>query len=313
MEKFNVILFSYLPNAAHFNYCSRVNEELLVAGSAVINALGELPAEYRVWLAKETGLMEWVKKSDLTEQIVEADHRVDRALVAINAQVHALEFNPDVLVSAAALRVGIMLKNYGKVYRKPYEEEEGDVRAILLQFAGAYAADMALLPGIPEWVTELQGALTEFQQLLVQRDAHSLQKPKEGFRFVRRSIEGVYHQIVTLVDAGAALNTSPDFAAFIDRLNPEIARLNAEFHRVRRNMADAEPEPVPQQQYTGQPVTPTPNVYYVTPHDGTVKLQLGKDYNLTYKRNTDVGNAECTLHGKGLYRGSRTVTFVITR
>jgi hypothetical protein len=257
--------------------------------------------------------MKWVKRNDLTEKIAEADHRLDRALVALKAQVHALLYSPDTSIAEAAHRVDIMLKNYGHVYDKPYEEQEGDIRAILSQFATTYAADMALLSGVSACVTELQNAFTEFQQLLAQRDTHSLQKPEETFPAVRRGIEKVYRQIVTLIDAGAALNTSPEFAELIDKLNPEIERLNNEFHRVRREIAEAQPEPISQQQYTGQPVTPTPQVYYLTPHDGTVKLELGKDYNLSYKRNTDVGNAECTIHGKGLYRGSKTVTFIIAR
>jgi hypothetical protein len=46
--------------------------------------------------------------------------------------------------------------------------------------------------------------------------------------------------------------------------------------------------------------------------DGAVELELGKDYNLTYKNNVHVGNATLTIHGKGKYEGSKTVTFIIS-
>ncbi|MDR1102240.1 MAG: hypothetical protein LBL42_00635, partial [Tannerella sp.] len=148
--------------------------------------------------------------------------------------------------------------------------------------------------------------------LFKEREEHTLLKPEEGFPAVRRGIENVWHQIVTLVNAGAALKQSPEYEALINRLNPEIDYLNGEFHRVRHNIAAAEPAPIGQQAYTGLPCTPVPEVLYVT-SKGIVRLELGKDFNITYKNNVNVGNAECTIHGKGGYRGHKTVTFIIAR
>jgi hypothetical protein len=37
------------------------------------------------------------------------------------------------------------------------------------------------------------------------------------------------------------------------------------------------------------------------------------NYNLTFDHNTEAGNAECTIRGKGRYKGRKTVTFVIVR
>jgi hypothetical protein len=107
-------------------------------------------------------------------------------------------------------------------------------------------------------------------------------------------------------------SASTDFAAFIDVVNPDIDRLNAEFAKVRHDVAGAEPEPIEAQYYTGKPLTPTPRVFYVTP-TGTIELELGKDYNLSYRDNTEVGNAKCIVLGKGAYKGSKTVTFIIKR
>jgi hypothetical protein len=51
--------------------------------------------------------------------------------------------------------------------------------------------------------------------------------------------------------------------------------------------------------YTGYPITPLTKVVYVTPHEGTIKLELGKDYNLSFTNNIKAGNSQCTLTGKG--------------
>ncbi|MDR1866322.1 MAG: DUF6261 family protein [Bacteroidales bacterium] len=312
MTQFISLTFRFLPNAAHFNFCTQVNFTLSNAGATVLMSLGDLPVQFGQWYEKETALMEWIRKSELTKLIAEADKRIDRALVAISSHVKAEGYSPLPNISEAARRVGIMLKNYGYIYQKPYEQQEGDIRTILMQLSGDYNMD-AMVLNLDAWITELQTSFTEFQQLLAQRDTRSLQKPKDSFPTVRRGIEKIYHQTVKIVNAGSLLNISPDYEVFINKLNPEINRLNTEFHHTRRNIIDAEPSPIPQQEYTGYPVTPTPDVFYAAPNSDPVKLQLGKDYNLSYKNNKNAGNAQCTLHGKGKYTGRKTVTFIIFR
>ena len=34
---------------------------------------------------------------------------------------------------------------------------------------------------------------------------------------------------------------------------------------------------------------------------------------MTFRNNVDAGNAKCTIHGKGAYKGRKTVTFIIAR
>jgi hypothetical protein len=312
MKKIKSILFRTLPNAAHYNFCVQVSDMLSTAGTAVLAALGEFPARFHAQLDKESALMAWVKKSAFTAEIAAADHRIDRALVAFNALVRAKEYSLTPDIAEAAHRMRIMCRNYGTLYNKSYDEENGGVYVILEHLTGAYAADVALL-GLGDCVTELQGAYTEFQELLARRTAELIHKPGETFVAVRRAIEAEYHQIVTRVNAGALLNISPDFAAFIDTLNPQIERLNAEFHRVRRNIAAADPAPIPPQTYTGEPLTPMPEVYFLTSKGEVEKLTFSKDYNLTYRHNKNVGNAECIIHGKGLYYGHKTSSFNIMR
>jgi hypothetical protein len=237
---------------------------------------------------------------------------MDRALTALRMRVRAQVYSTNTTIAEAAQRVYTMLKDYGNVTLKPYEYQAGDIESILRQFAsgGAYCSDASTL-GLSTQISELQASFTLFNQLLKQRDDKSLLKPDKTFKEISRLIEAKYHRIETTINAGAALNASSAYTTFINHLNPEIERLNAEFHRVRRDIADAEPEQIQPQAYTGRPLTLTPKVLYVTPHDGTVQLELGKDYNLTFKKNVEVGNVQCTIHGKGAYKGRKTVIFTI--
>lgn len=215
MRKIKSLLFRALPNAAHFSYCVEVSRALSMSGEAVLAALGELPARFDAWLDKEWALMYWVRKSVITGQIAAAVGRMERALVWLNMQVRAQEYSLTPAVAESARRLHLVLKNYGKVYDKPYDEKEGDVKVIVDLLLNTYPADVALL-GLAAGVAELQEAFAEFQSLVELRYAQVAKKPAETFKMVRRGLEAEYHKIVEKVNAGAALNADPGFATLVD-------------------------------------------------------------------------------------------------
>jgi hypothetical protein len=309
MIKFLVLLFKPLPNEAHFEFFDLVMTELTQAGAAVKTLLAVLIPQLEDWFALENANIEWSQKSDLTAFIAQADKRLNHALGGLLARVRASRYSIQPSVAAAAERLYIMLKKHGSIAKKPYLQQVGAVVAILEHLDGDMSADVTAI-GLKEWTQETQAALTAFQLLFVQRGEQSLNRPAKTFPAVRKGIEGVWRQIVTLVDSAAAVDTSPDFAAFIQALNPHIESLNKEFHHARHDISTAEPAPIEQQAWTGMPCTPLPEVLYVT-STGTIRLELGKEFNITYKNNINVGNAQCTIHGKGKYKGSKTVTFII--
>lgn len=63
-------------------------------------------------------------------------------------------------------------------------------------------------------------------------------------------------------------------------------------------------EPVPQQVYTGSPVTPVPVITY----EGEALVE-GEDFSLSWSNNTAVGTGLIAVVGLGRFTGSRTVTF----
>ncbi|MDR0686584.1 MAG: DUF6261 family protein [Dysgonamonadaceae bacterium] len=318
MEKFKAIIFRSLPIAAHYEYCSQVNSEIDDSPEAVLEALGILPTDFKFWLGKERELLLWVKKSVLTEQIAEADKRMDVALSSIRSQVKALENYTNSSVAQAARRIYIMLEGYGEVNKKPYDEQLGDVRSILGQLTGSgpYTSDVTWLvmaaSGINTMISELKNAFDAMEQLLAQREERNLKKPDKTFREVRKAIEPIYHSITSIIDANSVVGTSPAFDAFINHMNPKIERINAEFHKAKHDISTCQPEPIAPQDYTGLPITFSPKVLYVTPQ-GTIRLELGKDFNVVFTDNVEVGNATLTITGKGRYKGHKKVTFIIRR
>jgi hypothetical protein len=203
-----------------------------------------------------------------------------------------------------------MRRNYGNVMNNPYLAEIGVMDAILSHLKGDLADD-TLTIGVAHWTAKIEAALNNLARLIREREALSLGKPQVTFSGVRRGIERVWRQIVKIVNSGAMLNASPGFAALIDGLNPEIRVLNDEFHPARHDLAAAIPSPIEPQKHTGLPCTPVPEVRYATPRGETVALSLGKDFSVTFKNNINPGMADCTVRGKGHYKGRRLITFVI--
>jgi hypothetical protein len=307
--KFTPLKFRSLPNEAHYRFFDRAVKEIDSAGAAVKTSLGPLVGELKEWFAKETALVAWYGKSPLTDRIAEAKKYLDRILVGLFVQVRSLQYSTEQDVAAAADRLNIMLRSYGRVIRKPYMQEAGAVQSILAHLNGDLAGDVRTA-GVERQVADAGNALTGFVALMEAREAQSLKKPQQSFRRVQHDIEKVWHQIVKLVNSGAALNVSPDFETLINALNPEIEYLNSEFHYTRHSIKAARLASIVPQPYSGEACTPVPEVFFNTPKK-TLTLELGKDFNISYRNNINPGNAECTVHGKGKYKDSKTVTFII--
>jgi hypothetical protein len=103
---------------------------------------------------------------------------------------------------------------------------------------------------------------------------------------------------------------------------PELQTVFNEMNDMRRKYVGRKPlpltvknttvEPIPLQTYTNLPVTPIPVVHYNNGKE-TKKLVFTHDFDLAYRNNVDVGEAQCIIHGKGKYAGQYITTFHIAR
>jgi hypothetical protein len=315
MKLLHALYFHPMPLAAHFRFFTQLSGLLAAAGEDLKTAVATLMPDFNAWLAKEDAVTDWIRRSALTEKIAEADVEINRVLVGINAVVQSGRHSPVPAIKDSAERVYIMMKNYGYVVNESYDVKAGDVAKLLEQFGSDYIQDASNL-GLIAWVQQLQTALTAFDALLRQRADERVEKPPYSAEEVRKGIEGVYHPMMDILEGNAIAGTSTEFLTFINRLNPEIDRLNEEFHRAKKDLSVGDHtviEPIETQKYTEEPITPIPKVHYCEDEKPTVKLWLGKDFDVTYKNNINVGMAEVTIHGKGDYKGQKSVAFNIAR
>ena len=112
----------------------------------------------------------------------------------------------------------------------------------------------------------------------------------------------------TRLDAYTVMNGESVTGIFTGRLNDEIAYFNEHTHRRTKTDIDgAFVASIPDQPYENKPVTPMPEASF----DGH-GLFFTVDYELSYHDNNAPGTASVTLHGKGAFKGKKTVSFNIT-
>lgn len=78
------------------------------------------------------------------------------------------------------------------------------------------------------------------------------------------------------------------------------------FQIIGTDLSNATVDSISTQRYTGDAICPG-----VTVKMGSVTLQQDTDYTLSYQNNIQPGTASITISGKGIYSGSKTVTFAI--
>jgi hypothetical protein len=239
-------------------------------------------------------------------------------MVAINGEVQTGRHSSGSAIVASGEKVYDRLQHYGHITRKPYAEQVADLKLLLKDFAGDYAHDVDNL-GMGIQVQLLQRAFDTFVLLLGQRDDEKIEKPPYTGAQTRKELNRIYRQIAFAINTNAATasaETVDEFITFIEHLNVEIARINAEVRPAKKNISVLTRlviVPIPIQIYTSLPIIVIPELYYIDDNGKAIRMWLGKDFEVSYRNNTDVGTAEVVIHGKGEYTGQATVKFNIAR
>jgi hypothetical protein len=93
----------------------------------------------------------------------------------------------------------------------------------------------------------------------------------------------------------------------------EIRIKYSKFLPFKLTNANTSVDTIPIQIYTGKAITPIPRVFVKKGNDESVELQFSVDFVVTYRNNTEVGEAKIIVHGKGKYTGSYNSTFHIAK
>jgi hypothetical protein len=314
ISKINVIVFAYLRYEAHLAFLTffrdLLNEHPEV--KALIGA--ELLSKFDADLVREHNRLFIEYKSPLTEPVTTTDHRMDNAVLGIKgvAEVNLRNINP--LIVAAAKLILDRIRSFGKIGDKPYEEEIIAVRILVVDLYVKYKNEIDLL-ALTTWVNELDAAEKMMTQLMDERFAEWAARSHEEMRDVHHDTEADYHKITPAIETDINNNGDAKCGPFVGILNEKIKYFNEHAHHppVKIDVKNVNVAPVTVQDYTGVEITPLPEVFLEEEGQPTKKLRFSVDYNLTYRDNINAGDAQIIIHGKGGYKGKKTITFNIVK
>jgi hypothetical protein len=304
--KITKIYFRFLRNEAHYQFLLLLQKLFAAYPAVAAIVLTLLPRLYEL-IELEGQLVDALKGSLYTERIAEADRRVDRDIVGINAAIASAAHHYDPAVAEAARELEVRMKAFrGEIEKKSYEEESAAVKILVNDLQNAFAPQVALV-GLSGWVNELVSAQEAFEQLFIQRNQELAIRPQEKLREVRKEADEVYHRIVERIDAYGALNGYDTTGLFVGELNREVTYFNEHSHRhAKKDIDPAVVDSIADQAWEGKPVIVMPKVTY----EGK-ELVFTKDYELAYHDNDRPGTAAVIIHGKGAFKGTKTVSFNI--
>ena len=239
MSKIKKLDFYSLRNDEHFQFDSEFRE--LVALSNPITL--KISAEFNQWevlFEQEDEVLKQIRKSAMTEEILNADKKRDVTFAGmVEANKAALKhFQP--AVKEAARKLKIVFDTYGNVARKSYDEETSAITNLLQDLMGKYNADVQTV-GITAWMVELMANNNDFDQLIKGRDDESAERTELILKAVRMQIDAVYRTIVERLDALGVIEPTEDLAEFVRRLNVVIERYNNRLAQ-RQGVAKAKKE-----------------------------------------------------------------------
>jgi hypothetical protein len=244
-------------------------------------------------------------KSKLTPRINVLDNHigVHYAEIKRTAKTAAKSSNP--IISAAGATLMLALNPFWKVTTEPLASQSAQLGEMFIRVNAS--------PEVQKAIDTL--ALTEVWRQLIAENAELNvlyeQRVNEDAIFAAQPSASSMQDAVIIDYEDFCIVTEQLFAtmpnAKIEQLFYNIDVIRHKYSTPTKLDLDAAIiSPIPQQNYTSQPITPPIEVFF----NGKL-LTLGKDYNVTYKKNIEIGEATVTIHGKSEYRGTHTTSFYI--
>jgi hypothetical protein len=251
-------------------------------------------------------------QSPLTPEIWEINKRCGKYFAELKNGLTCFEKCSDPVKSAAAKLLMPVFKPVWSMMSEPIASQITLMQALSSRISTMETLQDALfaLQLSDVWQQFLTASL-QFQQVYAQRlqeNADAVHPPASG---MKTTIVRDYNSFCTLTEQSLDMIPSAEMEKMFHELNElrrkYVLRLPGNLGAGRRTTI----APVATQIYTGRAITPLPKVCYGMENRPAVELVFGKDFSLTYKNNVEVGTACLTLHGKGVYRGTKSVTFNI--
>ena len=259
-------------------------------------------------------LLNQQRASALTPEIRASDKQRDADFSEIKrtAATAAKSSNPETAAAGATLVE--LLKPFWNISAEPLASQTTQITVLMGRFAQNPAAEAAVTTlGLADVLHRLSAGNDALHALYDERLEAMGEAEGPSATSVKRTVVAAYDSFSdVIVQTLDALPSDP-----LQLLFNEMNDLRRKYvHHLPKDLGAGDHcviEPFDVQKYTGKAITPIPAAHYIEEGKPTVELVFAKDFSVTYKNNVNVGMAECTIHGKGAYKGTKNTTFMIAR
>jgi hypothetical protein len=292
-----------------------VSETLVVAASRVplVGDVG-MVKYHALNTANDTflSLLNKQRASALTPEIAEKDQQRDSLFAELKRTSKAAQKSSIAATAAAGSKMVEILQPFWDIYKEPMMSQTAQIKLFNSRFNGDQAAVAAAeVIGLTPVLEALFAANTALFNLYNKRldEMATIEGPSASS--IKNEVVTAYDEFCMTVELTLSAQPGEPLQILFNEMNDirrkYISRLPTPLDATHTSVA-----PIPQQVYTGKPVTPLPRVFFQTDKE-TVELVFAQDFSVTYRNNTNVGEAKLFVHGKGKYTGTYDTTFHIVR
>ena len=245
MSKNVILRFTYhqLRNEAHAEYHEVVDAILKNCDPDTLKYRPQYNA-YHTAYNTEIGVLDVVQKSPYTQEIVLQDELRDRVYMGFTTAVQSVLYHFNETKRKAAERVETVIKSYGDVAHKTYDQETSAIDDMLRELFASHSDALNVL-GMDEWTDRLAAENEQFKTLMDTRYKEKSQRPKPRMADARKTVDALFTALLDYIEALVTIagDTSP-YETLIAELNAVSTRYrNLLAQQQGRRKAAAKPSP----------------------------------------------------------------------
>jgi uncharacterized protein YciW len=217
------IPLSRIKNENHVQFHTSV-DTLVATIPEDTHSFGGIYPMYADALGKEKEALDYMRQSDMTDQIATQDKVRCNCYRGIADTLKGMTRHFDPKIRESAVRLNKVFTFYGNIALKPIDARTAAITDLCNEITGqSYSESMANLKIMTEWVTKLQEENNKLQGMMMKRFNESKSKTRYRMRTSRKITDKFYRAIINNLQNDILTGEeSQTFIDFITELNAII-------------------------------------------------------------------------------------------
>jgi hypothetical protein len=224
--KFRKISFHNFRNEEWFNFLTEF-KKFIEEMPSIKSKIAKLFALFLSLYFKADKIIEKIRKSRITPKIGELDKQRDTTFRGLIRTIESYKYHFDSAKRNAVESLQPVLKHYGNLAIKPYNEETAGINNFLQELRENHNNAIEILE-LTDWLNELEQNNQIFEDAILERNSEEANKTDLRLLEVRRETNRCYKDIIERLEALILIEEDEkeieNYTAFVKLLNTNIKR-----------------------------------------------------------------------------------------